>query len=218
MRLPPDVVALLEPPTRRYVPLTDHHLARLSELAARDHRKFTSASKHPEYRDRRLLAALVRGGAQRYLDDLHNVSEPYRIDNFELWTFYAPIPGVAFTAHERMRPVHFGPFSDEDQHFAAGSWLTERERELANVVLQGPPVRFRTSTLHVQPDASFATVVQALKATMRVAATQDTERPAPWYIAQKPIVLIDPEEHRGEVIWTPAAPSERPHLDLGPTG
>ena len=62
--------------------------------------------------------------------------------------------------------------------------------------VQGRRVDLLMRGLHVAPDADPA---DAIRQWLRPGAT--APKSSPEYLAKKPVVIIDPEPRRGEIIW-----------------
>jgi hypothetical protein len=56
--------------------------------------------------------------------------------------------------------------------------------------------------LLIQPGAQIDTVATALRDWLTDGArSQAARKPSAWHLAQKAVVLLYPEAHRGEVLW-----------------
>jgi len=56
--------------------------------------------------------------------------------------------------------------------------------------------------LPIQPDAQIDTVARALQDWLANGArSQAAHKPSAWHLAQKAVVLLYPDAHRGEVLW-----------------
>ena len=95
---------------RSYAPLTRQHLSRLSDLADWDHQRLTGPhGKRPEYADRRVAVVLAQGAAQHYLDCVEHAAHCNGVNDLDVWTFYAAIPGLRWPAAKRHAIADFGP-------------------------------------------------------------------------------------------------------------
>lgn len=58
--------------------------------------------------------------------------------------------------------------------------------------------------LPVSPTACVEAAINALQGWLEWGAgIRAKQKPSPWYLAQKAVLLIDPPNHRGPLIWTP---------------
>lgn len=182
---------------RSYAEVTAEHLDRLSVIAGEDHEFFTRPDGRPEFAGRRVAVVLAQGGASHFLDGQGGVKD------FDVWTFYAALPGVAFPA-KRNRHVDFGPseFGRQRYDFAAAKNLAELGRFRRWDQFRGRRVDLLMRDLPVQPDATSRQVVQALRDWLKAGAASAARRPpSSYYLAQKAVVMIDPKRRRGEVVW-----------------
>jgi hypothetical protein len=173
---------------RSHARLTDEHLRRLAVLAEKDHAFFTRPDGRPEYKSRRLVAALAQGGALHYLDGRTGVKD------LDVWTFYAAIPGERFPGDKRVRRDDFGPSSlgrqTYDMH-AARRWSAYTGRR----------VDFCLRELPVEADAPINSVISVLQEWLARGARSTAKRkPSSWYLAQKAVVLLYPDSHHGYVV------------------
>lgn len=181
---------------RSYAPLTATHLARLSTLAAEDHRHFTRAGGRPEYADRRLCVVLAQGAA------LHHVNGTTGVKDFDVWTFYARVPGRPFSFGQRKRHVDFGAsehgrnlYPADFEHPQLSSWRR----------FEGRKVDLMIRSLDLPPGSPTDTVIGALRTWLAAGARlrRRDSMPSSWWLAQKAVVLVDPVGDRGEVVWRP---------------
>ena len=82
-------------------------LRHLGEIAAEDRDFFYR--KHPEYRDRLVCVALCQGAAKHSVDMEAGAKRPNGVKDFDVWSFFAAIPGQQFPAAIRHRHFDFGP-------------------------------------------------------------------------------------------------------------
>lgn len=177
---------------RSSAPLTHDHLARLSAIAAEDREIFYRAQ--PAYRGRHLATVLAQGAALHWLDRSTGVKD------LDVWSFFALPPGATrFPASQRKRHVDFGPSELGRQAYDLDdAWLTmhDRRRFARWSTFRGRRVDLMMRGLPCTPDADPAVAIRGW-------LSRGT-RPAngsPWHLAQKAVVLIDPPERRGEVVW-----------------
>jgi hypothetical protein len=65
-------------------------------------------------------------------------------------------------------------------------------------------VDFLTRALPVQADAPIGSVVETLQEWLaRGAQSAGIHKPSAWHLAQKAVVLLHPEQRRGDVVWPP---------------
>lgn len=189
------VTSLASP--RSYAPLTDDHLARLSELADEDHAVFTRPDGHPEYRARRVAVVLAQGGA------LHMINSTTGVKDLDVWTFYAAIPGAGFPFGQRKRHVDFGPsehgrnlYPPDFKHRQLKRWLS----------FSGRRVDLMVRSLPISPSALQQVVTDAMRAWLHEGETEpqrasDDDMPSNWWLAKKAVVMILPVEGRRTVVW-----------------
>lgn len=194
------------PPRRTFELLTKQHLDRLANLAALDHEAFTRPAGRPEYRQRRVLTVLAQGAACHYLDCVfgHDLGSRTGVKDLDVWTFYAAIPGTAFPGGRRETHADFGPSSLGRQSYDLAEARTARERALWRrwSAYQGRRVDFLMRALTVQPEASYAEILQAVRDwLLRGAAASCPKKPSAWHLAQKAMVTLTPALQRGQIIW-----------------
>jgi hypothetical protein len=191
---------------RSFEPLIREHMDRLADLAARDHEAFTRPAGRPEYRRRRVLAVLAQGAARHHLDCLagHEPGSRTGVKDFDVWTFYAAIPGTAFPASRRETHADFSPSTLGRQSYNLGDARTGREQALWRrwSAYQGRRVDFLMRALPVQPEAPPAEIIQAVQDWLRCgAAASSPKKPSAWYLAQKAMVALTPATQRGQILW-----------------
>jgi len=178
---------------RSYARITEDHVERLSSLAASDRDKFYL--RRPEYRRRYLATVLAQGAALHLLDGKNGVKD------LDVWSFFALPRGVTrFPADKRNVHVDFGastlgrqPYNLDEApngvvraHWAKWSSFGGRRVDL---LMRGLPC------------SPSADPVDAIREWL--AAGQAKPRSSPARLAEKAMILIDPEERRCEVIWGP---------------
>jgi hypothetical protein len=181
-----------EATARSREPLTLAHLRRLSAIAEADREMFYRAQ--PAYRGRHLATVLAQGAA------LHWVDRTTGVKDLDVWSFFAQPPGVtSFPANQRKRHVDFGPSelgrqaydlddprlsSHDRRRYAGWSRFTRRRVDL---MMRGLPCA---------PDIEPAAAIRDW-----LSRGTHPRSGSPWHLAQKAVVLIDPPERRGEVVW-----------------
>jgi len=181
---------------RSYARLTRAHLVRLRELADEDHDVFSRA--RPEYADRRVAVTLAQGAALHYVDGRNGVKD------FDVWSFYAPIPDGRWPAFQRQRRVDFGlsEFGRQRYDFAsAPSVAATRRWRSWEATHTGRRVDLFVRPLAVPVAADEAVVVDALRAWLCDGQTR-RDRNSAWYLARKAVVLLD-SDPPGARVWPP---------------
>lgn len=193
-----DTDATLRRSQRSRARLTDEHLHRLAALADADHAFFTRPGGRPEYDSRRLAVALAQGGALHYLDGRSGVKD------LDVWTFYAAIPGRRFPGDKRVRRADFGPSSLGRQTYDIHAAGDARQRALWQrwSAYTGRRVDFCVRALPVQAEAPINSVITLLQGWLaRGAQSTAARKSSSWHLAQKAVVLLYPDSHRGYVVW-----------------
>lgn len=168
-------------PGRSYEQITAEDLARLGELAAADRERFFKG--RPEYRDRLLCSALCQGAGSHYVDVAAGKAEPTGIKDFDVWSFFSAIPGKRFPADRRHTYPDFGEskFGRWDDEVKVCRHYKGRRVDLL----------MRALTVPVDADP-----VSALRSYLAEARTKSAK-----FLAKKGVVLIDPPDRRGEIVW-----------------
>lgn len=166
---------------RSYEAILDGDLARLSAFAAADRERFLV--KRPEYRHRLLAVALCQGAGLHYRHVAAGEPEPNGVKDFDVWSFFAAIPGQRFPADRRMTHVDFGP-----SRFGRQLDQLPRYRHY-----QGRRVDLLMRALPVRPNDDPP---EALRHYLQEARTTSAQR-----LAAKAVVLIDPPDLRGTIPW-----------------
>lgn len=166
---------------RSYEPINNQDLATLGRFAAEDREKFFA--NRPEYRERLLCVALCQGAGQHFVDFANGSSTPNGVKDFDVWSFFAEIPGERFPAdirnsHVDMGPSKFGRYPNEPERFAG---------------YEGRRIDMFLRALPVEVDADPA---EALQAYLKGRRTNSAR-----HLSVKGVVLIEPAARRGEVVW-----------------
>lgn len=176
------------------MPLNKRHLARLSKIAAADHESFYA--RRPEYWGRLIAVVLAQGAALHYLDRTNGVKD------LDVWSFFAlPLEQTRFPEDQRKRHVDFGPSDLGRQRYDLKLAKSARQRSLmerwSNEHL-GRRVDLMMRGLRCEPEDDPAEVI-------RIWLASGVKKPgaSPWHLRQKAVILIDPPERRGEVVWDP---------------
>lgn len=149
-------------------------LAHLSEIARADLRNYIA--RHPASREsfekKVLCVTLCQGAALHFVDKANGVKD------FDVFTFFAADGSRKFPERRRgvhdFGPSHFGRYPD-DQGFV-GRRVDVMGRSIARDPSETPIVAI-CNYLRQKPTATA------------------------WYLAQKAMVVIDPPDLRGTVLW-----------------
>jgi hypothetical protein len=171
-------------------PLTRRHLARLSEIAAEDRELFLRG--HPRFRGRVIAVVLAQGAASHYVTGKNGVKD------LDVWTFFSLPPTYGrFPADQRHRHVDFGPsvFGRQLYDFAKARHETERGRwERWHDQHKGRRVDLMMRGLKDKPSVDPAEAVRGWLAG---------EATSPRALRKAAVILIDPPDRRGELVWRP---------------
>ncbi|MFG1872266.1 hypothetical protein [Micromonospora arborensis] len=118
-----------------------------------------------------------------FVDIANGMVNPNGVKDFDVWSFFAAIPGQRFPAYRRNAHVDFGPSK-------FGRWSRELPRFRH---FQGRRIDLFMRILPVNTDAEPAA---ALREYLRAGRTESARR-----LATKGVVLMDPAERRGEIVW-----------------
>ncbi len=168
---------------RSYEAINDGDLARLSDLASGDRKLFFGT--RPEYRQRLLCVALCQGAGLHYVDVQTGKQAPNGVKDFDVWSFFAAIPGERFPADRRMTHRDFGVSK-------FGRWHDEPDNFRH---YRGRRVDLLMRTLPVSVDTDPAAALRVYLREGRTASARE--------LAAKAVVLIEPAGRRGEVAWSP---------------
>ena len=163
-------------PARSYESIVTADLHRLAEIARLDRELFFS--RNPRYaplRSRILAVALCQGAA------LHLVDGRNGIKDIDVWTFYGTCPGVEYPPRRPVAAYDFG-----DPKFG-------RTQDSPHFV--GRRVDCLGRSLNVEDDTD---PVLAIRAYLSHACTHSAQE-----LAKKAVVLIEPEQLVGLVVWPP---------------
>ena len=166
---------------RSYERIEVADLQLLGQMAAEDRELFYR--RRPEYRDRLLCVALCQGAGKHYVDVARDSLNPNGVKDFDVWSFFAAIPGERFPADKRNRHVDFGP-----SKFRRWSNELERFRHFT-----GRRVDLLMRALPVPPDADPVGGLREYLAEGRTRSAQE--------LAAKGVVLIEPESLLGTIVW-----------------
>jgi hypothetical protein len=166
------------PEGRSYEKITTADLQRLARIAIEDREAFfeKDSSWGELYRDRVLAIALCQGAAGHYVYGEGGVND------FDVYTFYEDNPARHWYA-KRNPSADFG-----DPKF--GQTVDKPNYVGRRVDLLGRGIKYR------RPEDPAAAICRWLR------TDKGTSAPL---LAQKPVVLLAPEERVGEIIWNPDA-------------
>ena len=156
-------------------------LARLAEVAAQDRDRFFA--KRPEYRHRVVATVLCQRAALHYVDVATGKRRQNGIKDFDVWTFFAAVPGERFPADRRNTHVDLG--ASKFGHYPGESSRFRR--------YQGRRIDLLMRALPVEPTIDPAAALLDYLTEARTTTAQ--------WLAEKAVVLLDPVARRGEIVW-----------------
>jgi hypothetical protein len=167
-------------------PINTSDLRRLYEIARSDLDDYFNKKELGQlYADRLICIALCQGAALHYLDSSNGVKD------FDVWSFFAEYPERPFPWRRHVRrdfgPSKFGRYPGDKKL---------RGFDGRNVDLFG---RSLPEPLGAEP----------ITAMQRYLAAPTT--PSAHFLAQKAVVLLWPDAHRGTVVW-PADPFDKQRI------
>jgi hypothetical protein len=190
-RLSPDPEAVVS--ARYYGAVTTEHLDRLARLAAAERERF--ARRWPRYRDRFLAATLAQGAA------LHMLTGSSGVKDLDVVLLFAALPGERFPEFPRLvKHVDFGPSSLGRQAYELAAARDDRQRrQWARWADQhrGRRVDLVKRALPASPGADPVEVIRSWLLAGRAARRTSSA----FYLARKPVVLLDPPALRGTFAW-----------------
>ncbi|MBT2234412.1 hypothetical protein [Nonomuraea sp. NEAU-A123] len=182
----------MELAVRSYEPVARNHLDRLAEIVAAELRRFVQ--RCPEFQDRMIASVLAQGAA------LHMLTGATGVKDLDVWMFFAALPGRRFPEYSQLvMRYDFGPSNLGRQDYRLADARNDRERRLwASWASehQGRRVDVMKRALQDPPDDDPATAIQSW-----LRAGQRRGRGSAFFLARKPMVLIDPLPRRHEIIW-----------------
>lgn len=163
-------------PRRSRASITRSDLQKLARIARDDLESLFERDRHlARYRNRLLCIALCQGAA------LHYVYGDNGVKDFDVWSFFAEHPGGPFPAR-RNATADFG--------------RSKFGRPRANFPLKGRRVDLLGRSLRVRPSAD---PVEAVLTYLLTSTTRSARE-----LKKKAVVLIDPPELLGAIVWPPA--------------
>ena len=169
---------------RSQEPVTDGDLRRLQTLALERHAELVR--QRPARRDILVMACVAQGAA------VHRVTGRGGVKDFDVWLFYADRAGIHLNARPRAT-ADFGPSPHGRRTAEPSRYRGRRVDLLARSI--GVPPPFDSGAISMPwPDR-----VAAVRAWLATGA----EGSSPWWLRQKPLVAIWPQERLGEVVHLP---------------
>jgi hypothetical protein len=166
---------------RSYERIDAQTLDRLADIARADRSRFYE--RRPEYRGRLLGVALCQGAALHYVECKRGMARPSGIKDFDVWSFFARIPGQRFPADKRNIHVDFGPSK-------YGLWTGESARF-------HDYLGRRVDLLMRDVDVARGTdAVDAVRSWLMEGRTRSQRA-----LAAKAAVIVQPRKLRGFVAW-----------------
>lgn len=160
---------------RSFEPIETEDLERLADMAEAERAELLEREHLSPFRDRVLGVALCQGAAMHCVDGANGVKD------FDVYTFFAGVPGRSEPSNRTPRQRDYGP-SKFGRHPGDGDIFTGRRVDLF----------WRTLDAALDSDPT-----QAIRACLRHAQKGST----PWHLAQKAVVLLRPKARLGEVVW-----------------
>ncbi len=190
-RLSPDPESAVS--ARYYGGVTTEHLDRLARLAAAERERF--ARRWPHYRHRLLAATLAQGAA------LHMLTGSTGVKDLDVVLLFAALPGERFPEFPRLvKQFDFGPSSLGRQAYELAAARDDRQRrQWARWADQhrGRRVDLAKRALPASPGADPVEVIRSWLRAGRAARRTSSA----FYLAHKPVVLLDPPALRGTFAW-----------------
>jgi hypothetical protein len=163
---------------RSFEKITRADLARLADLALADLRSLFKRKRHSQvYADRLMLMCLCQGAAQHYLHGDRGIND------FDVWAFFRQHPKCVFPYRRHgfadFGPSRFGRYPKDKARFTG---------RRVDILGRSLPV--------LGNEGSTAALQRYLREAPRGSS--------PWYLAQRPVVILWPASMRGRVIWNGA--------------
>ena len=178
---------------RSLAPIEREHLDRLAALADIQHAQFVREGVRAySWANRRIAVVLAQGGARHYLDGTTGVKD------FDVWTFYAAIPGMPLRCGRYETHADFSPsvhgrqqYPTDFEHPQKATWLS----------YEGRRVDFMVRDLHVAVGATTNKITHALRAWLAAGANNRSARtPSSWHLSRQAMIWLEPAEP-GALIW-----------------
>ena len=165
---------------RSYEGIEIADLRYLGRIASEDRERFYR--KRPEYADRLLCVALCQGAAKHFVDMKNGSPDPNGVKDFDVWSFFAAIPGERFPADRRNLGVDFGPSK-------FGQREGETHPRFRHFVGRNVDLLMRALPVSLSADPSAA-----LRDYLTEGRTKSAQE-----LAAKAVVLIEPTA--GKIVW-----------------
>ncbi len=197
---------------RSLAPIEREHLDRLAALADIQHAQFVrEGARAHSWENRRVAVVLAQGGALHYLDGVTGVKD------FDIWTFYAAIPGMPLRCGRYETHADFGPsvhgrqqYPTDFKHPQKATWLS----------YQGRRVDFMVRDLPVAVGATTDETTHALRVWLANGANDRSSRKSSsWHLSCKAMIWVAPAEP-GAPIWPDPERGRRrrPSAHAAPSG
>lgn len=161
-------------PARSYERIEPADLLRVADIARMDRDAFFSRNpRYAELRNKVLAVALCQGAALHYVDGVNGIKD------IDVWTFYVSDGGVEYPPRRPVASYDFG-----NPKFG-------KTRDFEH--FHGRKVDCLGRSIPAQDKAN---PVAALRSYLASAHTASAAR-----LAQKAVVLIEPREHLGTILW-----------------
>ena len=154
-----------------------------------------------------MAVVLTQGAAQHYVACRGGVPDPNGVTDLDVWTFYAAIRGEPFPAERRETHADFGPSELGRQLYDLSA--AKRPSQLArwknwNRFKDDGWTSSCANCRSTPMPASTRSQMRCGRGCARAGASnQSAAPPSSWYLARKAVVLIEPVERRGGVVWRP---------------
>ena len=178
---------------RYYGAVTSEHLDRLAGLAAAEWERFVQ--RWPRYGGRFLAATLAQGAA------LHMVSGTTGVKDLDVVLFVAAIPGERFPEFPRLvKHFDFGLSSLGRQEYDLAAARDDRQRRQWARWAEHYEGRRVDLVKRALPASPGADPLEVIRSWLRAGLTARRKSSA-FYLARKPVVVLDPPPLRGTFAW-----------------
>lgn len=174
---------------RSYERIDASTLNRLAMIGSADRSRFLQG--RPEYRGRLICVALCQGAGLHYVDMANRRRRPNGVKDFDVWSFFAAISGRKFPGYRRRTHVDFGP-----SKFGRCRGEPPRFRHF-----EGRRVDLFVRDLQAGVSANPVTALREWLEERRTGSQRA--------LAAKGVVLLQPSQLRGKIVWDPRAEGNR---------
>ncbi len=166
--------AEMKPTERSYRRIEDKDLERLAELAQEDLKRLYKDSSDTigRYKDRLLMLCLCQGAAKHFIYGRHGVKD------FDVWAFFSTSPDLPRFHSRSYKSVDFGP--------------SRFGRHPVDEGFKGRRVDMLRTAIECNDEDPEKCIQKWLR--------EGKSKNALW-LAQRPVVIIYPNELLGKVIW-----------------